>query len=100
LLLALPAEGRSARDQAAKNRRRNSLPTVHEDASQATVNPIDAAPGSDDWRARSRELREEFFTLMGRLADKEITTTVARIETTRINREIATLMKLTTRKRD
>ena len=76
------------------------MPTIHEDASQATANPIDAAPGADDWRARSQELREEFFTLMGRLADKEITTTIARMETTRINREIATLMKLTPRKRD
>jgi hypothetical protein len=55
---------------------------------------------ADEWRSRSRELKEEFFALMDQLAEGEISPSDARVETTRINDEMATLIKLTLLKRD
>lgn len=55
---------------------------------------------SDEWRSRSHELKEEFFALMDQLADGEISASQAKVETDRINRDMATLIKLTLTKRD
>lgn len=73
-------------------------------AAQASTNSDYAASGlgrsgDDEWRIRNHELREEFFTLMDRLAAREITAAKASSETARINREMATLIRLTLEKR-
>ena len=54
----------------------------------------------EDWSSRRRELKEEFFSLMDQLADGEISPADAKVETARINSEMATLIRLTLLKRD